>query len=167
MNNSARGRGAAVALPVPELSALTLHDLRDYREMLTHEEERVSYWRRLVQGRIDILEMASKTLEPLTPKMLLRALSETGTGARRGALLRVNPADTLPDLPHLDGLWAQPVDPRDPEKAAKAIEAMNEAERSLSDYRRMVHNRLDAATSELITRYKADPTLCFDLTDAA
>lgn len=167
MNTSARGRGTDIALPAPELSHLSLQELREYRAVLTKEEERVSYWRRLVQARIDILGVASTSVEPLTPEKLVKALGETVTGTRRGALLSVNPADDLPDLPNINGIWAQAPDPHDPVAAEEAMSAMREAEQRLSEYRRLVHERLDAATGELITRYRENPTLCFDLTEDA
>jgi len=43
-------------VPSEELAGLDLDQLRSYRRELESEEDRVSYWRRLVHGRIDVLE---------------------------------------------------------------------------------------------------------------
>ena len=46
---------------VPERSAefdhLALSTLRTYRQTLTAEENRVSYWRRLIHARLDLIDM--------------------------------------------------------------------------------------------------------------
>ena len=41
--------------PLPDLGTLSDDDLKDLIERLSEEENRVSYRRRLLQGRIDIL----------------------------------------------------------------------------------------------------------------
>jgi hypothetical protein len=45
-----------VAAPLDALVDLVLADLRLYRRRLAEEEEKISYWRRLVHARIDVLE---------------------------------------------------------------------------------------------------------------
>ena len=41
--------------PLPDLGSLSDEELKTLIEELTHEEDQVSYRRRLLQGRIDIL----------------------------------------------------------------------------------------------------------------
>lgn len=41
--------------PLPDLGSLSDDELKNLIEELTHEEDQVSYRRRLLQGRIDIL----------------------------------------------------------------------------------------------------------------
>ncbi len=51
-------RAAARAQPpqhAAELDHLTLQELRTYRAALSAEEDRVSYWRSIVQARLDVL----------------------------------------------------------------------------------------------------------------
>ena len=61
----------------------------------------------------------------------------------------------LPPLPDLTVLWeSQPQDADD-----DLLVRLAAAERQLSDYRRGLHERLDAATGELIARYRDEPTL--------
>ncbi len=61
----------------------------------------------------------------------------------------------LPPLPDLTVLWES--QPREDDDAIMVRLAA--AERELSDYRRGLHERLDAATGELIARYRDEPAL--------
>ena len=157
-----RRRTITNATPSPHLAELSLQDLRSYRQKLTDEEDRVSYWRRLAQARIDILVAESSTDGSLTLDELVRVLGDTGAGAGRRALVRVRSGEALPDLPVLTEMWQSEVDPHDPEAVAQAIERLRVAERQLTSYRRGLHERIDEATGELISRYRANPTSALD-----
>jgi hypothetical protein len=141
----------------PRLADLSLSALRAYRRKLADEEDRVSYWRRLVHARIDVLEAESSTDGPLSLETLARVLGDTGAGRTRTALVRVRAAEPLPELPVLAEMWVTEVDPTDPEAIAAAGERLRTAERQLTTYRNALHQRIDEATAELITRYKANP----------
>jgi hypothetical protein len=135
----------------PELAPLTLEELRAYRQSLLTEEARVSYWRRLLQARIDVTSADETSLNRLRD-----VLSEHQVSSRRLALLPMGgPADALP-LPDLAVLW-------ETEGAAGdrggLVDRLAAAEQQLSTYRRGLHARLDAATGELISRYRDDPAL--------
>jgi hypothetical protein len=136
---------------------LTLEELRAYRRRLAHEEERVSYWRRLLHARIDVLEAQAHQERALTTEELVRVLGDTGTGRGRTALVSVHAADPLPDLPVLEEIWVTDVDPNDKQAVAEAVDRLRNAERQLTDYRRALHERLDTATEELIGRYREHP----------
>lgn len=141
----------------PHLSGLALHELRAYREQLGAEEERVSYWRRLLHARIDVLEAESRTAGQLTFEDLVRVLGETGSGRSRHALLHIRPADPLPELPLLADMWVAEIDPHDEAAVADALARLRTAEHQLTGYRRGLHERIDEATGELIVRYRDDP----------
>ena len=64
---------------------LDLSDLRLYRKRLAEEEEKVSYWRRLVHARIDVLEAEAHHERPLRLDELIRVLGDTGAG-RSGSM---------------------------------------------------------------------------------
>ena len=147
-----------LADPPPAWADLTLPDLRVYRRGLTDEEEKVSYWRRLVHARIDVLEAESRHERPLRLEELIRVLGDTGTGRARTALVKVRAAEDLPELPVLADMWVTEVDPDDPAAIAEAISRLRAAEKTLTDYRRALHLRLDASTVELIARYRDNPT---------
>ncbi len=138
-------------------SELSLDGLRTYRRTLADEEEKVSYWRRLVHARIDVLEAEAHHERPLTVEELIRVLGDTGAGRGRTALVGVHASEPLPDLPVLEEMWVTELDPQDPQAVAEALRRLRQAERQLTDYRRALHTRLDQATGELIERYRVDP----------
>src|SRR3954449_2375064 len=92
----ARRRSVVSTVPSEELAGLDLDQLRAYRTELEAEEDRVSYWRRLVHARIDVLEVESGTGQPLGMDDLVRVLGDTGSGRTRRALVRFRAADPLP-----------------------------------------------------------------------
>ncbi len=146
-----------VAPPPDAWEDLTLPDLRMYRRGLAEEEEKISYWRRLVHARIDVLEAESHHERPLRLDELIRVLGDTGTGRARTALVNVRAADDLPELPVLKDMWVTELDPNDHAEIAEAVKRLRSAEHQLTEYRHALHLRLDAATAELIERYKANP----------
>jgi hypothetical protein len=152
-------RGAKAS---PHLAALSLPDLRAYRQRLTAEEERASYWRRLVHARLDLIEAESHVEGTLSMDELVRVLGDTGSGHMRNVLLTVRPADPLPELPVLAEMWDNEVDPHDPVEVEAAQERLRAAETKLTAYRRALHERIDEATAELIVRYRENPTAALE-----
>lgn len=159
---TARRRTISHAEASPHLADLTLEQLRGYRASLVAEEEKVSYWRRLTHARIDLLEAGSRTDGALSIDDLVRVLGDTGSGRTRKVLLTVRAADSLPELPELDEMWAD-VTPTDPDGLAATFARLRAAEAQLTEYRRVLHERIDEATGELIVRYRADPTAALAL----
>lgn len=149
---------ASFGAPPSAWDELSLQDLRLYRRRLSEEEEKISYWRRLVHARIDVLEAESHHERSLTLEELIRVLGDTGTGRSRTALVNVRAAEDLPELPALTDMWVTELDPNDHEGIAAAIGRLRAAESQLTDYRRALHGRLDHATTELIKRYHENPT---------
>jgi hypothetical protein len=153
----ARRRSVVSTVPSEELAGLDLDQLRAYRRELEAEEDRVSYWRRLVHARIDVLEAESGTGSPLSTEQLVRVLGDTGSGQGRRALVRFRAADPLPDLPVLSEMWVSEVDPQDSAQVENALTRLRTAEQQLTTYRRALHDRIDEATRELILRYRENP----------
>jgi hypothetical protein len=147
-----------VTTPPDAWEQLPLVDLRLYRRRLSEEEEKISYWRRLVHARIDVLEAESHHERPLRLDELIRVLGDTGTGRTRTALVSVRAAEDLPELPVLKDMWVTELDPEDTAGVAEAVSRLRSAEAQLTEYRRALHERLDEATAELIVRYKDRPT---------
>ena len=152
-----RRRSVTSTVPSEELAALDLEQLRSYRHGLEAEEDKVSYWRRLVHARIDVLEAESGTGNPLSMDDLVRVLGDTGSGQTRRALVRFRAADPLPDLPVLSEMWVTEIDPHDAGGMEDALARLRTAEHQLTAYRRALHDRIDEATRELILRYRANP----------
>ena len=138
----------------PELAHLDLSRLRTYRRSLLAEELRVSYWRRLMQARRDLLR-GGVTGQDLTD--LKTALTEARGATNRQVMLALHPEDGMPILPHLPALWASLAEPG---THAEQLARLASAESVLSSYREALHRRLDRATAELVARYHEDPALC-------
>ena len=143
----------------PEFAHLPLVGLRQYRRALGQEESRVSYWRRIIQARLDVVRTLSggggPDLAALKP-----VLGAERVGAARTALLDVVPVDDIPPLPNLESLWARDPRPGDEAYNESLAAELTKAEAQLSAYRSALHRRLAAATTELIARYREEPTLC-------
>ena len=71
----------------PQFAHLDLAGLRDFRSTLTHEESRVSYWRRIIQARLDIVNSArdgsATTVDDLRNVFAERAPSTRRSASRR------------------------------------------------------------------------------------
>jgi anti-sigma-K factor RsiG len=146
----------------PQLAHLGLTALRAYRQELREEEDRVSYWRRIIQARLDLVQERNRTrMHPdVDGDTLLEVLGEARMTSRRQALLSVVPHEGTPPLPNLMQLWTRAVDGDDPTQVAEHIAELGFAEHKLSTFRRALHERLAGATSELIARYHNEPNLC-------
>jgi hypothetical protein len=142
----------------PQFAHLTLGGLREYRSTLTHEESRVSYWRRIIQARLDIVMVASEGGHT-TVDDLRSVFAERAPSTRRTALVSVMPIDDMPPLPDLANLWSREPDAHDL-RNVELIAELTDAEKQLSAYRSALHRQLAAATSELIARYREQPDLC-------
>jgi hypothetical protein len=152
--------------PVPErndvFAHLTLDGLRSYRRALGDEEGRVSYWRRILQARLDVVRagLEGGSAREVDTEALRPVLADTRVGAGRRALISVVPVDDIPPLPQIEQLWERQVRPDDV-VGQRALEVeLAAAERQLSDYRAALHRRIAEATGELIARYREKPALC-------
>ncbi len=153
-----RKKGAA--RPVPTRNAdyahLTIDALREYRRALSAEEGKVSYWRRILQARLDVTQ-AGKELDA---DHLRPVLTSDRVGAGRSALVQVLPVDDIPPLPSLAELWDRRVEEHDADGQAALEQDLRVAEAQLSAYRNALHRRIGEATGELIARYREQPSLC-------
>lgn len=141
----------------PAYSSLSLSELRDLRRELGDEESRVSYWRRIIQARIDLLTRGATDGDLV--QRLTAVLAESGGVHRRLANLSVKPAHAIDALPDLQQLWTRLVDTSDESSLTEFLDELHDAEADLSAMRREIHHRLDEATGQLIARYRQDPTL--------
>ena len=157
-----QGRGTPSKRPTPhrrgEFAHLQLGALREYRATLTDEEGRVSYWRRVIQARLDLVRAFAGGGAPADN--LRDVLSGLTVWSSRGALATFVGDVDLPALPNLAELWS-----RDPRRGDfehnRALEAdLAVAEEQLSSYRTILHEQLSAATEDLIARYHDEPSLC-------
>ena len=138
---------------------LSLDALREYRTALQAEESKVSYWRRILQARLDTVRAGSAT-SPADDAHLRPVLTDAAVRSGRTALVEVLQVDDIPPLPSLAELWDRRVSPSDAEGMAALETDLTDAEQQLSTYRAALHRRLGGATGELIARYREQPTLC-------
>lgn len=137
---------------------LGLEALREYRTALQAEESKVSYWRRILQARLDVVRQGSGVVAD--DAHLRPVLADARVSSGRNALVEVLQVDDIPPLPSLAELWDRRVDPDDAVATARFEADLDEAEKQLSAYRSALHKRLAEATGELIARYREQPTLC-------
>ena len=152
------GRFRTVPERSPEFAHLTLDGLRAYRRALTTEEGRVSYWRRIIQARLDLVR--TPDLGPPTSDNLRGVFADARVDSSRRALHDVVPVDDMPPLPDLAELWAREPNPNDEVYNTALARDLSKAEAQLSAYRTALHKRLAGATGELIARYREQPALC-------
>lgn len=143
-----------------QFAHLDLDSLRRYRTTLSAEEGRVSYWRRIIQARLDVVRVAAGGAEPPSVGSLRDVFAERRMASNRTALVEVMPVDDMPPLPDLAQLWARCSVPGDDAANRGLTHDLVKAERQLSAYRAALHRRLAAATGELIARYREDPAQC-------
>jgi len=143
--------GPRPAQRAPELAPLALEDLRTYRQELIIEESRVSYWRRILQARLD-LALGESSLSRLRG-----VLTEHQESSRRLALQMFDDPNGTPPLPDLAVLWE--IQAGTAGEGDALLARLAAAEHQLSAYRSSLHVRLDAATGELISRYRDEPSL--------
>jgi hypothetical protein len=152
--NNRRPAARRPAERVPHLVHLDLEALRTYRQELVVEESRVSYWRRILQARLDTA--LGESAERNSMGRLQSVLTQHQESSRRLAVHTVHDAVSVPPLPDLTVLWESGGDVATDDGLMTRLAA---AEVELSAYRRSLHERLDDATSELIARYREEPAL--------
>jgi len=155
-------KAARAAVPPPERDQaydhLSLDELRSMKAELQAEETRVSYWRRIVQARLDLVE--SQGVDGGEPVVKLREVLADAAGShRRIQHLSVGQFDDVPPLPDLSELWARQIDPGSKTKMAKLVKDLTAAEQKLSILRNELFRLVDGVTRELIARYREDPGL--------
>jgi hypothetical protein len=140
-----------------------LAGLRALRKELREEEQQVSYWRRLVQGRLDLAQAALAGDQPSVEKLTTIASGHRPHPRRNGAPRRspcfAEFVSGIQDrrLVSLAAAWDTQIPWDDRERLRNVEATLEEIERELSERRRVLHERIDACTAELVDRYRRDP----------
>lgn len=147
------------------LDELDTVELRQLRAACETAEEGVSYARRVLQGRLDILRASLVERDEPDTSHLLDALpailadaGQPGSAPRgRSARVRV-PADAEAYAAAVDELLAervlQELDEQPLGEVDRLVEVLLELETVLSGRRRALFERIDALRAELAARYK-------------
>jgi len=148
-----------------EVTSLPTPELRRLRNLCEEAEEGVSYARRLLQGRLDILRAALDARdEPAADDLLSslpRILSDPGGHAdathARATRVRV-PPDADRYAAALDGVLAEDeadgLEERSLDDLERLVDRLGSYEHALSARRRALFERIDALRAELAARYK-------------
>jgi hypothetical protein len=147
------------------LDSLSLEELRKRRATAEDVESQISYYRRLLHGRMDLLDFEMRRRGGEEERSLLEALPEIlASGLVLGQEPSLRHIETMPPLPTTtgrrlidkimdDGVLTQLPDLTD-EEVAEAIERLREVEGLLSEQRKELHNVIDALQDEIVTRYR-------------
>jgi hypothetical protein len=159
-SRAATSRAAARNAPTRSdtFNHLSIEDLRAYRTALADEENRVSYWRRIIQARLDVVRAGEAGAVKVDN--LRNVLAEARINSGRRVLITVLPVEDIPPLPDLAKLWEREPRRDDPTHNEALARDLAGAEIQLSAYRAALHRRITGATAELIARYREDPSLC-------
>ena len=151
-----------------DLRARTLDEIRAMRTECQEVEVGLSYLRRLVQGRLDIVAAEQRRRaqggEPFDTADLVEHLPEilaehgrAGTGPGRLPTL-IAPGDDPELTAELDELVGPDtlggIDEIDDADVTRLIEQLGDLEHRVSAQRRALHERIDALQAELTRRYK-------------
>lgn len=148
------------------LADLDLDEVRRRRDTATDVEAQISYYRRLLHGRMDLLDFEQRRRRGDEERSILEALPEI---LAKGMILGSEPTlrhiETMPPLPSVtgrrlidkimdDGVLANLPELTDDE-LVEAIERLREVETTLSGQRRQLHQVIDALQDEMIARYRS------------
>jgi hypothetical protein len=151
------------------LEGLSMAELRAERNGLQRSELTLSFVRRLVQVRLDIVlderqyragGAATRDVAALVAE-LPKILAEHGPGAGRGSFPEVSvpPEAVEAIVAELDGVFdvatLGSLGELSDERLASAAETLGAMERRVSNLRRALHASLDALQEEMLRRYKS------------
>ncbi|MEX2250885.1 MAG: aerial mycelium formation protein [Acidimicrobiia bacterium] len=148
------------------LGALDLDELRARRNTAEDVENQISYYRRLLHGRMDLLNFELRRRSGEEERSLLDALPEIlAAGMVLGPEPNLRHIDVMPPLPTTtgkrlidkimdDGILTQLPELSD-EELDESLERLREVEAELSLQRRQLHSVIDALQDEIVVRYRS------------
>jgi hypothetical protein len=151
---------------VANVSEASLDELRQRRETAEDVETQISYYRRLLHGRLDLLNFELRRRNGQEERTLIEALPEIlATGMTVGGEPNLRHIETMPPIPTTtgrrlidrimdDGILTQLPD-LTTEELTEAIDRLEEVEGELSAQRRQLHTVIDTLQDEIIARYRS------------
>ena len=148
------------------LEGLDLDELRRRRHTAEDVESQISYYRRLLHGRMDLLNFELRRRGGEEERTLLEALPEIlASGMVLGPEPNLKHIETMPPLPTttgrrlIDKIMDDGVLTKLPEltdaEVSEALDRLEEVEAQLSTQRKQLHNVIDALQQEIIGRYRS------------
>lgn len=149
-----------------DITEVGLDELRQRRESVEDVETQISYYRRLLHGRVDLLNFELRRRSGEEERTLLEALPEVlASGLVLGNEPNLRHLETMPPIPTttgrrlIDKIMEDDVLTQLPELSEadlrEAIERLEEVETRLSVQRRQLHSVIDALQDEIISRYRS------------
>jgi hypothetical protein len=147
---------------MPDPAELSLAELRELRRQLQHEDDAVSYARRVAQARLDLVRAEalrrSAATDVETTEELRSVLAQHLTG---GPARPPRPTEDMSDHPlavELDDICTEGgfghLKELDDGQLAALTESISGFEARVSSDRRQRFDRLDALSAELVRRYR-------------
>lgn len=151
---------------IEDLSSLELNEVRRRRDTAEDVESQISYYRRLLHGRMDLLDFEMRRRSGKEVRSILEALPEIlANGMILGSEPTLKHIETMPPLPSVtgrrlidkimdDGVLASLPELTDDE-LSEAIDRLRDVETELSGQRRQLHQVIDTLQDEMVSRYRS------------
>lgn len=153
----------SIMLPeyVEALDSRPMGDLREMKRECDEEEAALSYARRLLQGKIDLIsaELHARTGEVAGAGAadIAQALSGSGPGGFRGRFPRIMVPPETRETREVLALLADPVlmnlETVTNDELRSAVERLVEVEKQISELRSGIHGQTGLVESEIARRY--------------
>ena len=150
-----------------DLSARSLDDIRSMRDECRRVEDKVSFLRRLIQGRLDIVAADQRrragggspadlgSLVEQLPDILSDKVHAGGPGRLPSGVLPPHDDDLTAELDRIAGPDVLGRLPElSDEEVAELARAVGDLEREVSSSRKQLFGRIDTLHEELVRRYK-------------
>ena len=157
------------------LESLPMEDLRERRRMLDDLDTELSFYRRMLHGRMDLLSFEMRRRSGEESRSLIEALPEILADGSDGRGRNTIPKDLPLTIPEHFGTGNRAIDhvlgdgflthlPEiDDAELTEIRDALSGAEREISTQRRIVHEAHDRINAELARRYRDGTTSVTDL----
>ena len=146
-----------------DLEGLSLQELRERRHDAEQEDADLSYIRRLLQGRLDIIRAERERRAAETGEKVVDHLAEVlGDGPRSnhgsGRFLNVEPSRVAESRRRVEQLIADPhlsdIGTLTDAECAQAYQEISDHEHAVSELRHRVQVAMDTLTAEVARRYR-------------
>jgi hypothetical protein len=146
-----------------DLGELSLQELRERRHDAEQEDADLSYIRRLLQGRLDVIRAERARRAEGNGVAVVDHLSEVlADGSRSahgsGRFLNVEPSRVAESRRRVEQIIADPhlsdIDTLTDAEIAQAYDEISEHERAVSVLRKRVQKAMDTLTAEVARRYR-------------
>lgn len=148
-----------------DLADVDLNELRKRRSTTDDVEAQISYYRRLLHGRMDLLNFELRRRSGEEERTLLEALPEIlASGMVLGQEPNLKHLEVMPPLPSttgrrlIDKIMEDGVLTRLPEltddEINEAIDRLRDVETQMSNQRRQLHSVIDTLQDEIVSRFR-------------